>query len=471
MIISPPSKNYTLKTVAIVSAPTCYSQHTVVSGNSCSAIKDQYGLPSLDILFDCNPDLDCANLQIGQKVCISCYRDCKRNYTVASGDYCSKIADDSKISLANLQHCNPAVKCEDLQIGWTLCTDCDKQCFDKYSVVSEDTCSKIAGDNSLTLDDLTDCQPYLDCANLQIGQNLCVNCRSICYEKYTVASGDGCSAIANSFGITTDQLLSCNGKGLNCSSLSVGQKLCGNCLGACDARQKVVSGDSCSKIATENGIELSDLLKCNPGLVCENIQVGQNLCVKCPAIANSNSTTMPSPSPTAIANSNSTTKPSPSPTPTPESKCYELYAIKSGDTCWDISVAAGLSLNDFYECNPGINCAALNIGDMVCVNCKSPCFGKYKVKGGDTCSKIAESSGISLEKLQKCNPGVVCEKLEVDQQLCVNCDGPFVSTSTTNAVFSTTKIPVKTTEGSSTTLSASLVDLAISALLFLLFLF
>nr|4PXV_A Chain A, Chitinase A [Pteris ryukyuensis]4PXV_B Chain B, Chitinase A [Pteris ryukyuensis]4PXV_C Chain C, Chitinase A [Pteris ryukyuensis]4PXV_D Chain D, Chitinase A [Pteris ryukyuensis]5YLG_A Chain A, Chitinase A [Pteris ryukyuensis]5YLG_B Chain B, Chitinase A [Pteris ryukyuensis]5YLG_C Chain C, Chitinase A [Pteris ryukyuensis]5YLG_D Chain D, Chitinase A [Pteris ryukyuensis] len=44
------------------------------------------------------------------------------------------------------------------------------------------------------------------------------------------------------------------------------------------------------------------------------------------------------------------------------------YTIKSGDTCYAISQARGISLSDFESWNAGIDCNNLQIGQVVCVS-------------------------------------------------------------------------------------------------------
>lgn len=49
---------------------------------------------------------------------------------------------------------------------------------------------------------------------------------------------------------------------------------------ACARSYKVVPGDYCWKIATDNGLTLDQLYQLNPGLNCEPLQVGVNLCLR-----------------------------------------------------------------------------------------------------------------------------------------------------------------------------------------------
>lgn len=100
----------------------------------------------------------------------------------------------------------------------------------------------------------------------------------------------------------------------------------------------VKAGDICYNIAQDHGISLDDFYSWNPAINCDNLQIGQVVCVS-----------------------------NPSTVPPPSGSCQE-YTIQAGDTCWAISQAFGLSLTDFQSWNAGINCDNLQIGQIVCVS-------------------------------------------------------------------------------------------------------
>jgi len=100
-----------------------------------------------------------------------------------------------------------------------------------------------------------------------------------CTRKYTVLAGDYCYKIATQYGITVDQIMAQNPKLNSYCDLTKGQVLCLPPL--CTKTYKVVSGDTCYKIATSYGITVAKLESFNPSLgsACA-IQPGQTLCVK-----------------------------------------------------------------------------------------------------------------------------------------------------------------------------------------------
>ncbi|KAJ6577984.1 hypothetical protein B0H19DRAFT_886426, partial [Mycena capillaripes] len=110
-----------------------------------------------------------------------------------------------------------------------------RACSPTYTVQSGDTCSAIAGSHGLTVAQLLSYNPSINsgCTNLQIAQVLCLGPGGggggggTCTQTYTVQSGDTCYAIAERLGITVDQLHALNPSiNSGCTNLSIGQVLC-----------------------------------------------------------------------------------------------------------------------------------------------------------------------------------------------------------------------------------------------------
>lgn len=101
-----------------------------------------------------------------------------------------------------------------------------------------------------------------------------------CSQYYIVATGDLCVNIAQKYNIDLNTLLSYN-IGLNCNNLQIGQQICvvGGESDPCMKSYSVVAGDICWNIASSNGLTLDQLLSYNPGLDCSNLKIGQELCL------------------------------------------------------------------------------------------------------------------------------------------------------------------------------------------------
>lgn len=143
-------------------------------------------------------------------------------------------------------------------------------CSFEYMVQQGDSCASIASDFHLTLDEFLSANQGLVCDPLALTM------------PYTVRQGDYCYAIAQEAGITLDELLQLN-PGLNCSALHPGQVIQIPHYVVIPGSSKtcrtytVQSGDTCSTIAKTNGVSLHDLLCANPTAQCGGLQVGQVL--------------------------------------------------------------------------------------------------------------------------------------------------------------------------------------------------
>ncbi|KAJ6565036.1 glycoside hydrolase superfamily [Mycena vulgaris] len=163
-------------------------------------------------------------------------------------------------------------------------------CAQTYTVVSGDTCSHIESTHGISDAQLHTLNPSINsgCTNLSVGQTLCLQASTgsggTCTSTYTVVSGDTCSHIESTHGISDAQLHALN-PAINsgCTNLSIGQKLClnGGSGGSGCTQYTVVSGDTCSHIESTHGISDAQLHAQNPSINsgCTNLQIGQKLCV------------------------------------------------------------------------------------------------------------------------------------------------------------------------------------------------
>ncbi len=90
-----------------------------------------------------------------------------------------------------------------------------------YTVIAGDSCWIIANRFMITINQLQINNPSINCALLQIGENICVQSVSTttlattiaptgCRRAYTVTSGDNCLRIVGILGVTFEQLRACN---------------------------------------------------------------------------------------------------------------------------------------------------------------------------------------------------------------------------------------------------------------------
>jgi hypothetical protein len=97
--------------------------------------------------------------------------------------------------------------------------------------------------------------------------------------------------------------------------------------------------------------------------------------------------------------------------PSNSGNCNRPYVVKAGDTCWYIAnQLTRIGDARFYALNQGINCHALHIGQVVCLE---ECTGNkvYCILNGDTCFSIWTKVGISSSTFHFLNPQVNCNAL------------------------------------------------------------
>jgi LysM repeat protein len=227
----------------------------------------------------------------------------------------------------------------------------------------------------------------------------------------------------------------------------------------CNKFYIVKSGDGCYDIAAANSIALDQFYTFNPYVQtdCSRLWAGYNVCVG--VIGGATPTPSPTPTPTpakptSTSAGNGIATPSPV-QPSIAPNCAAFYLVKSGDGCFDIAAANGISTDQFYAWNPYVNtdCSRLWSGYNVCIRTVgftppksstfktvatstkpasstptpvqpgmvSGCKKFYKVQSGDGCWAIADMNKISLDNFYKWNPAVKtdCSALWGQYYVCV----------------------------------------------------
>jgi LysM repeat protein len=153
-----------LKAVSIVDATTCGKYHTIKSGDTCYDIAASNDF-TIAQLLELNPTISsCSNLVIGANMCIDrnnlkdkslpWLSTCNKFHQIASGDTCYAISQKYSITLQQIQQFNPIIDCWNLIPKRHVCINIDnsgsstdvvpKTCLSKYTVKSGDTCFNIA---------------------------------------------------------------------------------------------------------------------------------------------------------------------------------------------------------------------------------------------------------------------------------------------------------------------------------------
>ena len=168
----------------------CTFFYRVRAGDTCDGISKAYGV-SLALIFAINPTINCNNLQINQILCAPAANtiapvvvtpaptvSCSFTYPIKSGDTCADISAKYGITLAQfLSLNNNNINCNLLQIGQNVCVPSNSpqaRCTFGHSVVKGNTCWDLCQFYGVTLEQLVNRNPALNCGNLQIGSILCI---------------------------------------------------------------------------------------------------------------------------------------------------------------------------------------------------------------------------------------------------------------------------------------------------------
>ncbi|KAM7214751.1 hypothetical protein V8F06_009823 [Rhypophila decipiens] len=304
----------------------CYFEMPAEPGATCENLSSSWGTP-LDLFLQINPGVSCPDLEVGKVYCVL-------------GEY---VAGDDTT---------------------TTTTTTSSTSTSKTSTSTTTTSSKTT---STTTTSKTTITPTPTPSNQPQMPGVAANCNRF----YKIRSGDTCENIAQANGITFAQLRSWNTEiNASCSNLWLDYYICTRVPGAttvptttttapqpsnspaqpgaaknCEKWYKIVSGDTCDKVAAKNKITTAQLSSWNNvGTNCNGLQLGAYACVGVPGAA--------TPMPNIVSN------------------CSRFSLVVSGDTCENIATKYFITVANFKKWNPYLNsqCSNLWLGALVCTN-------------------------------------------------------------------------------------------------------
>jgi len=154
---------------------------------------------------------------------------------------------------------------------------------------------------------------------------------------------------------------------------------------------EVRPGDTLNSIASRFGTNLVGLLELNPTLRLRSLTEGMTICV---------------------------------PRVPPRPPCINgaYYAIREGDSFYNIAQRYGIPLNLLLEANPEANPYDLKVGQEICIpNVPPGCpFGTLvTIQEGTRLSDILISYNLSLNELREANPNFNPEVIVPGTELCI----------------------------------------------------
>ncbi len=119
--------------------------------------------------------------------------------------------------------------------------------------------------------------------------------------------------------------------------------------------------DTLWKLAQIYGVSVDSILKLNPGLDAQDLQVGTAICIPF----------APAPKPVTPTPKPVTPTPKPvTPTPKPPVVCGDeafTYTLQREDTLWKLAQIYGVSVQSILKLNPGLEAKNLQVGTAICI--------------------------------------------------------------------------------------------------------
>lgn len=165
---------------------------------------------------------------------------------------------------------------------------------------------------------------------------------------------------------------------------------------ACAQLYTINEGDTLLSIATRFDTTPENIIRLNPDLDPQNLEVGREICVI-------SATDQPVVCPFGTV----------------------PYNINEGDTLLSIAVRFGTSVEALLRTNPDIDPYDLRIGQRICISQKfqeppiCPTRNFYVIRQGDTLGAIAASFNVDTRDILRLNPDIDPRRLVIGQIICI----------------------------------------------------
>ncbi|HSH35856.1 LysM domain-containing protein [Schnuerera sp.] len=220
---------------------------------------------------------------------------------------------------------------------------------------------------------------------------------------YTIKSGDTLYILAQKYNTTVEAILKIN-PGIDPNNLQIGQVICipkaAPPMPPCPNGfyYTIKEGDTFYKLSQQFGVSVEAIMRANPGVDPNNLQIGQVICIPYSA------------------------------PPMPPCPNGFYYTIRSGDTIYSLSQRFGVSVEAIMRANPGIDPYNLQIGQVICIPQAAPPVPPlppcpngfyYTIKPGDTLFTISQRFNVPVQEIINANPGIDPNNLQIGQVICI----------------------------------------------------
>ena len=214
---------------------------------------------------------------------------------------------------------------------------------------------------------------------------------------YTIKAGDTLYFIARTYNTTVEAIMAIN-PGLDPYNLQIGQVICVPTMAPpvppCPGGfyYTIQPGDTLYLIGQRFNVTVDALIRANPGIDPNNLQIGQVICI-------------------------------PASQPLPPCPGGFYYTIKAGDTLYNLAQQFNVTVSAIIAANPGIDPNNLRVGQIICIPAPPPisCPGGqiYVVKENDNLASILVKFDISVADLLVGNPDLDINRIIQGQKLCI----------------------------------------------------
>ncbi|NMA03550.1 MAG: LysM peptidoglycan-binding domain-containing protein, partial [Clostridiales bacterium] len=161
----------------------------------------------------------------------------------------------------------------------------------------------------------------------------------------------------------------------------------------------IKAGDTFFTLAQRFNTTVAAIQRANPNVDPNRLQIGQVICI-------------------------------PGTEPTPPGRCpsgtFE-YTIKAGDTFFTLAQRFNTTVAAIQRANPNVDPNRLQIGQVICIPGTEPTppgkcpsgTSEYTIKSGDTFFTLAKRFNTTVEAIQRANPGVNPNNLQIGQVICI----------------------------------------------------